>query len=101
MDGHGRDGFPGVWVDDRKIASLGLHFRRGVSLHGFAINLCPDLSVFERFTPCGIEGVQMTSLARETGHQVQPVEAWEAVGASVREALSRGPTDLSLSACDR
>jgi lipoate-protein ligase B len=97
---HRRDGYPGVWVDDRKIASLGLHFRRGVSLHGFAINLCPDLSNFGRFTPCGIAGVQMTSLQAETSRTLAPVDAWENVATSVVRALDHERNAPSFSACD-
>ncbi|MEZ4319755.1 MAG: lipoyl(octanoyl) transferase LipB [Myxococcota bacterium] len=66
-----REGFPGVWVGEAKIASIGLHFRRGVSMHGFALNLTADLSDFGRFTACGIEGVRLTSAA-ELGVSVGP-----------------------------
>ncbi|MBV8217913.1 MAG: lipoyl(octanoyl) transferase LipB [Solirubrobacterales bacterium] len=59
--------FTGVWVDDRKIASIGVHLSRGVSMHGFAVNVENDLQPFEWIVPCGLEGVQMTSLAVETG----------------------------------
>ena len=57
--------FTGVWVDDRKIASIGIHVARGVSTHGFAINVENDLQPFEWIVPCGLEGVRMTSLIRE------------------------------------
>jgi len=62
-----RDGLPGVWVGDRKIASIGVAVRRWVSWHGFALNVGADLRGFDAITPCGIEGVQMTSVAREGG----------------------------------
>ncbi|HEX2703082.1 MAG TPA: lipoyl(octanoyl) transferase LipB, partial [Solirubrobacteraceae bacterium] len=68
IDARGADDRPtGVWVGDRKIASLGIHVARGVSTHGFAVNVENDLTPFEWIVPCGIEGVQMTSVARETG----------------------------------
>ncbi|TNE89243.1 MAG: lipoyl(octanoyl) transferase [Deltaproteobacteria bacterium] len=86
-----RAGFPGVWIGERKVASLGLHFRRGVSMHGFALNLCPDLSEFEAFTPCGIDGVEMTSVARERGGAPSPAEAWSSVGEAVAAALAGIP----------
>jgi lipoyl(octanoyl) transferase len=57
----------GVWVADRKIASLGVHLSRGVSTHGFAVNVVNDLSPFEWIVPCGLSGVRMTSLASEIG----------------------------------
>jgi lipoyl(octanoyl) transferase len=57
--------FTGVWVEDRKIASIGVHVARGVSTHGFAINVENDLQPFEWVVPCGLEGVRMTSLIKE------------------------------------
>ena len=59
--------FAGVWVADRKIASVGVHLSRGVSKHGFAINIDNDLQPFSWIVPCGLDNVQMTSLAAETG----------------------------------
>ena len=61
------EGKTGVWVSDRKIASLGVGVRRWVSMHGFAINICGDLSAFNHITPCGLPGVMMTSLEAEGG----------------------------------
>jgi lipoyl(octanoyl) transferase len=58
--------FAGVWVEDRKIASVGVHLSRGVSKHGFAVNIDNDLEPFSWIVPCGLDGVQMTSLAVET-----------------------------------
>jgi lipoyl(octanoyl) transferase len=57
----------GVWVADRKIASIGVHVSRGVTTHGFAINVDGDLQPFEWIVPCGLEGVRMTSILKETG----------------------------------
>ena len=59
--------FTGVWVEERKIASIGVHLSRGVSTHGFAVNVENDLQPFSWIVPCGLDGVQMTSLLRETG----------------------------------
>ena len=59
--------FTGVWVGDRKIASIGVHLSRGVSTHGFAVNVSNDLEPFSWIVPCGLDGVQMTSLVAETG----------------------------------
>jgi lipoyl(octanoyl) transferase len=59
--------FAGVWVEDRKIASVGVHLSRGVSKHGFAVNVSNDLEPFSWIVPCGLDDVQMTSLAVETG----------------------------------
>lgn len=62
-----RDGLTGVWVGARKIASIGVALRRWVSWHGFALNVAADLRGFDAITPCGLAGVQMTSVAREGG----------------------------------
>jgi lipoate-protein ligase B len=62
-----REGLTGVWVGDRKIGSIGVHVSRGVTTHGFAVNVDCDLQPFEWIVPCGIEGVRMTSLYKETG----------------------------------
>ena len=62
-----REGLTGVWVGERKIGSIGVHVSRGVTTHGFAINVDCDLQPFEWIVPCGIEGVRMTFLCRETG----------------------------------
>ena len=61
------EGYTGVWVEDRKIASIGVHVTRWVTFHGFALNVHTDLADFDLIVPCGIEQVQMTSMARELG----------------------------------
>jgi lipoyl(octanoyl) transferase len=66
------DDLTGVWVggrppEGRKIGSIGVHLNRGVTTHGFAVNVNNDLQPFEWIIPCGIEGVRMTSLTRELG----------------------------------
>src|SRR5580704_5317277 len=58
--------YTGVWVEDRKIASIGVHVSRGVSTHGFAVNVENDLQPFSWVVPCGLDGVRMTSLIKET-----------------------------------
>jgi lipoyl(octanoyl) transferase len=60
-------GFTGVWTRGRKIASVGVHVRDWVTWHGFALNVTTDLAYFDLIVPCGIAGVQMTSIERETG----------------------------------
>ena len=60
----GRD-YTGVWVGERKIASIGVHISRGVSAHGFAVNVTNDLAPFSWVVACGLPSVQMTSLAQE------------------------------------
>ena len=58
--------YTGVWVQERKIASIGVHVARGVTAHGFAVNVENDLQPFTYIVPCGLDGVQMTSIIRET-----------------------------------
>ena len=67
VDARIRDGLTGVWVDERKIGSIGVHVQRGVTTHGFAVNVDCDLQPFEWIVPCGIDNVRMTSLYKETG----------------------------------
>src|SRR5262249_47342173 len=62
-----REGLTGVWVDARKIGSIGVAIRRWVTWHGFALNVSADLSGFAAITPCGLDGVTMTSVACEGG----------------------------------
>jgi len=60
-----KPGAPGVYVADEKIASLGLRVRRGCSYHGLALNVDMDLEPFGRINPCGYEGLQVTSMAKQ------------------------------------
>lgn len=67
--------YTGVWVGERKIASIGVHVSRGVSTHGFALNVTADLEPFTWIVACGLPDVQMTSLARELPAQAPAVDA--------------------------
>jgi lipoyl(octanoyl) transferase len=106
------EGLTGVWTEGepppalaepraRKIASIGLHVSRGVTTHGLAVNVNNDLQPFEWVVPCGIEGVAMTSLARELGAE-QDLGAFAAVLARrygevfEREPVRAGPAELGL-----
>jgi len=62
-----REALTGVWVEDRKIASIGVGVRHWITMHGFALNVCGDLSPFNHIVPCGINNVAMTSMEKETG----------------------------------
>ncbi|MEA2482237.1 MAG: lipoyl(octanoyl) transferase, partial [Thermoleophilaceae bacterium] len=61
-----RDGLTGIWAGDAKIGSIGVHVNRGVTTHGFAVNVDNDLQPFEWVVPCGLDGVRMTSVAKAT-----------------------------------
>jgi lipoate-protein ligase B len=74
-----RPGYTGVWTrgQRRKIASIGVHVKRWVSWHGFALNVATDMSQFDRIVPCGIAGVEMTSIEREAGRGKRDGSVWE------------------------
>lgn len=65
IPGERNTGYTGVWTKGRKIASIGVHARDWVTWHGFALNVTTNLSYFDLIVPCGIDGVEMTSVARE------------------------------------
>jgi lipoyl(octanoyl) transferase len=89
--------FTGVWVEDRKIASIGVHVARGVTTHGFAVNVENDLQPFGYIVPCGLEGVRMTSLIKETGRLAGQMRCFRRRAAfQVAEALGRRQRLLSL-----
>jgi lipoyl(octanoyl) transferase len=91
-----RDGHPGCWVegDDgrphRKIGALGLRIERGVSYHGIALNIDPDLRDFDLIDPCGMPGLVSTSIAEELGRTAEPptTAAVERAGAIFAEAFA-------------
>jgi lipoyl(octanoyl) transferase len=69
-----REGLTGVWIEDRKIASIGVGVRHWITMHGFALNVCGDLSPFNYIIPCGINNVAMTSMEKETGKSISVVD---------------------------
>lgn len=83
------DGRSGVWVDDgaRKLGQIGIRVARGVALHGFALNIDPDMAAFDAIVPCGIPDAGVTSLSREAGRRITVAELLDAVGAAVSSAL--------------
>lgn len=84
-------GRTGVWIDDRKIASIGVHARQWVTWHGFALNVTTDLSYFDVMVPCGIPDVRMTSVAAElarTGGRDAPGELMRVARERVADAAA-------------
>jgi lipoyl(octanoyl) transferase len=82
--------YTGVWVGDRKIASIGVHVARGVATHGFAVNVENDLQPFSWVVPCGLDGVRMTSLIAETGRGEGCLSCFrKRVAFAVAQALDR------------
>jgi lipoate-protein ligase B len=81
---------PGVWVGDRKLASIGVHVRRRVAIHGMALNVTEAcLGGFSAIVPCGMPDVTMTALARETDHPLTVDAVEQALGRLVVAALDR------------
>ncbi len=84
-----RDGLTGVWVENRKLASIGVGVRKWISMHGFAMNITAEsLPPFFAITPCGLDGVSMSSLAHEAGCPITVAEAAAVVESELREIFS-------------
>jgi lipoyl(octanoyl) transferase len=87
VHGHRRAGYPGIWVGTDKICAIGMHFRRGVSMHGFALNLTVDLSGFSSIIPCGITDGGVTSLDAILGDAPEPRQVADEVGDCLVDTL--------------
>lgn len=102
-----RDGYVGVWCGERKIASIGVAVRRGITFHGFALNVCTDLSYFELMRPCGMARVRMTSVLQQGGNPDADAVAAavasgfeNAFGLSFQRNLPRSLTSLTKGLSD-
>lgn len=78
LRGERSDAGRGIWVDERKIASIGLNVRRWITMHGIALNIDPDMSHWELINACGMPDAEMTSMATEVGRQVSFPDVLEA-----------------------
>ena len=89
VDASIKNGLTGVWAGDKKLASIGVGVRKWVSMHGFAINITPEsLTGFNHITPCGIQGVAMTTVCDEAGKDITTREFAEAVTPHLEAVLS-------------
>jgi lipoyl(octanoyl) transferase len=94
--------FTGVWVGERKIASIGVHVNRGVTTHGFAVNVCNDLQPFQWIVPCGLEDVRMTSVIRESGGGAERMRCFAKRAAfALAQALGRRQRLVSRTRLER
>jgi lipoyl(octanoyl) transferase len=88
-----RDGLTGVWVENRKLASIGVGVRKWISMHGFAINITREsLPPFLAITPCGLDGVSMTCLAAETDQEITMQNSIAAISTRLIECFTSQPT---------
>jgi len=88
--GRRNPGWTGVWIGERKVASIGIAVRRWVTMHGFALNVSTDLSRFTAINPCGLDAAVMTSLSREAGRDVTLDEVKPLVVARLSAVFARG-----------
>lgn len=83
----------GVWIrdkaGDRKIAAIGIRVAKGVTMHGFAININPDLSFYDRIVPCGITDASVTSMEKELKRQISVADVIDVVESKILTALER------------
>jgi lipoyl(octanoyl) transferase len=94
--------YTGVWVAERKIASIGVHVQRGVTTHGFAVNVENDLQPFNWVVPCGLDNVRMTSLIKETRRLAGQLPCFRRrVAWQVAQALGRRQRLVSLARLER
>jgi len=88
LEGYRVPGKTGVFCNGKKIASLGLGFRKWVSCHGIAFNIDPDLKFFSYIRPCGLKDIEMTSLSNELGEKVRLPTGWLRLG-EIKEVVTR------------
>ncbi len=83
----------GVWIrdakSDRKIAAIGMRVAKGVTMHGFALNVDPDLSAYSKIVPCGLPDAEVTSMAKELGRAITVEEVLSSVESKILAALTK------------
>lgn len=92
----GNKDFRGAWVDNRKLGSIGLTVRRGITFHGIALNVNTDLTPFGWINPCGIEGCTMTSLEKETGRPVDIEDTRKQLTSQLKKLLNLSFAAITL-----
>ncbi len=85
-----RDGLTGVWVENRKLASIGVGVKKWISMHGYAINITPEsLTGFNHITPCGLQGVSMTTVCDEAAKAITVQEFAQATTKHLEQEFSK------------
>ena len=95
IPGERSTGYTGVWTQGRKIASIGVHARDWVTWHGFALNVTNDLSYFDLIVPCGIVGVEMTSIEKETGSSQELETVSDVAASKFANVFDLAPVEVS------
>jgi lipoate-protein ligase B len=95
-----RPGYPGVWTAQGKLGALGVAVRRWVTLHGFALNVCPDLDHFVHIVPCGLPGVPATSLACCLGRDVSLAAVRDVVRTACGDVFGLDLSDRTVAELD-
>jgi lipoyl(octanoyl) transferase len=89
LTAHRNDGKTGVWVGSEKIAAIGIHISRGITSHGFALNVSTDLTYFDLIIPCGIREAGVISMSRFLGREMRVEEVLPAVSEAFGDVFSR------------
>lgn len=102
LDGHGiqagkKPEYPGVWISESKIASVGIAVRHGFTFHGFSLNVNLDLAPFNWINPCGFPRLQMTSMEQQLGEQVPMIEVKDRTRLEISKAFDLQFKDITWS----
>ena len=98
VEGRAEDGYTGVWTEQGKVAAIGVRVSRRVTMHGFALNLHPDMSYFGMMNPCGITDRPVTNLSDLVGRKVTLQEAVEALAPHFEDAFGYARSDTQMAA---
>ena len=101
IEGWTEDGLTGVWTERGKAGAIGVRVSRRVTMHGFSLNLSPDMDYFGMMNPCGITGRKVTSLSELAGRKVTLEEAVEAVRPRFKEVFAYEESETQLAAFSR
>ena len=96
VQAHGNPSLRGAWVQQRKLGSIGVTIRRGITLHGLAFNANTDLTPFSWINPCGLQGCAMTSLAAETGRPVDMSTVRRRMTAHLADVFEVAPETVTI-----
>ena len=87
----------GIWIGNKKMGSIGIALRKGISFHGLALNVNLDLTPFSWIQPCGLEGISMTSVKQELGKEIPLNDIRQAAIKNFRSVLNLELNDISYS----